>query len=240
MLLRRLPGILLGLVLVAGLRADERAREIARIHTEALGGYARIAALSALRISGRAETGGSPVRFTLLAARPNRLRLETHFADRVVLQGTDGVSPPWQIDLTRGAPMTMDGATAALFLADADFDDPLVRAESEKLTIEFGGEVELDGRRMLRVLVARLLTENVFLLLDAETYLIAARRQTHRAGGQAIETLTRYDDYRPVAGVLVAHEITFFMNGALAQRARFTGIHAEPAPPASAFAPPGK
>lgn len=228
-------------LLVAPLRGDERALGIARIHVEAIGGMARVRELAGLRMTGQVTARGASVPVVLLAARPNRIRMETRFPDRTVVQAYDGANPPWELDPAHSAPAeprALSPAAAERFLADAEFDDPLVRRVEGKATVEFAGETEVRGRRLLRLLVARTPAENIFILLDPETYLIAFRVQELARSGRRVEIVTRYDNFRPVAGVLLAHEVTLFVDGALSQQARMDRIEPNPEIAADIFTPP--
>lgn len=210
--------------------------EIARIHVEALGGAAAVRALAAMQMTGEVLARGSRVPFTLLVARPNRIRMETRFPDRAVVQAYDGERPPWESD--PAGQRTMSAAAAERFLADADFDDPLVQARERGTSLEFAGETEVRGRKLLRLLVSRSLTENVFVLIDPATYLLAFRVQELTRSGRRLEVVTRYDDFRPVSGVLVAHEITLFVDGALSQQAKIDAITPNPEIGGEAFIRP--
>ena len=57
----------------ASAQADPVA-DIIAIHIAAMGGASRIEALKALRATGEVTSGGKTVRFTLIAARPDRVR----------------------------------------------------------------------------------------------------------------------------------------------------------------------
>ena len=74
----------------ANLRADQAA-DIAQIHLEAIGGRQRIEALIGLRMSGVVVLGEKRVRFTMIAARPDRVRLETGDNGRTLVNASDGV-----------------------------------------------------------------------------------------------------------------------------------------------------
>lgn len=224
-------------MLLAPLRA-ERAADIARIHVAAIGGQQRIDGLTALRMTGVVDAGDAVVRVTLLAARPSRVRVESWLGTRRVLQGADGTAPPWQWEPAVGT-TTLPAAAVERLLADAEFDDPLVRWEERGYRLQFAGEADFEGRKLLRVLVARKVSENIFILLDPQTYFIAWRVQTLTRGAAPVEWLTRYDDYRPVAGVLLAHRVTVFENGRRSQEARFTAVEPNPPLEARAFEPPG-
>lgn len=226
--------------LATAVRAD-RAADLARIHLEAIGGKERVEALSALQASGQAIAGGKEVRFTLLAARPAKLRLETQKGERSLVQGTDGTEPPWELDTGTWPPKyrEMADTSARVFAADAEFDDPLVAGTARGYTLEFAGEVEAGGRKLLRVLVTHKLRETFSVLLDDETYFIVMRVD-HRTSpsGRKIQVVTHFDDFRPVAGVLLPHRITIAADGQATQQTKILKIEANPAVAAGAFTRP--
>lgn len=219
------------LALVTALRAD-RAQELALIHTEAIGGKKRIAALGALRATGHVViSGGSQVRFSMLAARPARLRLETERGGRTLVQGTDGEEPAWEFDTGTWPPQyrAMNPGVAKTFVGDAEFDDPLVAGESRGFTLDYAGEMMVEGRKLLRVLVTRKHTETFSVLLDDETFFIVMRVE-HResAGGRRLQLVTHYEDFRPVNGVLLPHAITLAIDGKATQQTKIARIEANP------------
>ncbi len=227
-------------VLAAGTgpaRAD-RATDLARIHVEAIGGRQRIEALRALRATGTVVTSGKPVKFVLMAARPNLVRVETGAGGRTLMQGSDGVKPPWEFDSSaspaRARPMAE--AAAKTFLADAEFDDPLVAGPARGFAFDFVGKTEVAGRAFLRVLVTRNLTENSTLYLDPDTYLIMLRvEQRTSPGGRRVQVVTRYDDFRPVEGVLLPHDIALSIDGRFAQQTKIEVIDGNPTLAAGIF-----
>lgn len=219
----------------------ERAADIARIHVEAMGGASRVAALKAFSAQGSVVAGGETARFTLTAARPNRLRLEVRTPTRTLVQATDGAAPPWQSDSTQadGAPSPMPPDLAKTFLADAQFDDPLVTGNAPGNRIEFAGEADVEGRKLLRLLVTRDLNHAFHLLVDPQTYFIVMRvDRPVGADGRRGSIITSYGDFRPVAGVIVAHRIRVLVDGRLAQDAQLETIEANPRLPSDHFRAP--
>lgn len=216
--------------LAVGARAD-RAEDLARIHVEAIGGRERIQKLKALRATGTAVAGGRQVRFTMIAARPARVRLETESGGRTLVQGSDGEEPAWEFDTGTWPPQyrTMPDANARTFTADAEFDDPLVAGESRGFTLDYAGEVEVGGRKLLRVLVTRKFRDVYSILIDEETYFIVMRVEDRRsAGGRMAQVVTHYGDFRPVDGVLLPHQITVTIDGRVSQQTKISRIDANP------------
>lgn len=228
------------LVAAATVRADQ-AMELARIHMEVIGGKERIEALGAIKATGHVLTGGKRVRFALWAARPNRLRLETSTEGRTIVQASDGVEPPWRADVSvvPSVYSAMPEAEGKLFTTDAEFDDPLVAGKARGFVFDYSGEAQIGGRKMIRLLVTRKLTHTFALYLDAETYFIHARVDTRTSpGGRRVEITTRYEDYRPVNGVLLPYRVAVLLDGKPTQVTVIENIEANPPVPAEAFARP--
>lgn len=218
-------------LLLAPLEAQDVAYWVAR-HREAIGGAENLAALRSLRAEGTVQAGGSTVRFHFVAARPAAVRLETERGGRTLVQATDGTEPPWEFDTGQWPPTyrAMAPAAARVFAADAEFDNPLVAAVDRGYVLEEGGEVQAEGRRWRRILATRGLVETVFLLLDPETAWLALRLEEKEGpGGRKVRILTRYEDPRPVAGVLLPHRVVQVVDGVVRQTTVITRMEANPA-----------
>jgi hypothetical protein len=230
-----------GFLLAAAAARADQAADIARIHLEAIGGRERIAKLQGLRMTGFVVVGDKRVRFVMIAARPDRVRLETASEGRTLVHASDGVAPPWEFDTGTWPPRYRDMSETAgrAFTADAEFDDPLVAGAARGYTLDFAGEVTVDGRKLLRVLVTKKLTESFSVLLDGETYFILMRvEQRITPGGLRRQIVTRYDDFRPVEGVLLPHRVTLVVEGRVEQQMIMERIETDPELTAETFARP--
>ena len=228
--------VILMVVLCCGLSPAwaDRAEDLARIHVEAIGGKKRIDALKALRATGNVVVGGKQVRFTMTAARPDKVRLETEGGGRTLVQGTDGKDAPWEFDTGTWPPQyrPMPEATSKTFVADAEFDDPLITGAARGFSLDYAGEVNVGDRKLLRVLVTRKLRDTYSILLDPQTYFIVMRvDQRLTAGGRSAAVVTHYEDFRPVDGVLLPHQVTIAIDGKKTQQTKITRI--DPNPPLS-------
>jgi hypothetical protein len=209
---------LLLLVCFAGcsLLHAEDADNLARIHVEAIGGKMRLNLLQSLRVQGNVMIDGRYLEFSLLAQRPNRIRMETRTSEHTIVQATDGVNPPWQMD-PQAEPLTpriIAGKEALEFSADAEFDDPLVDYESKGYTVDYAGTISVNGRRLFRLLITRRNSVAYHLLLDAETYFIAGKQAVRDMGyGREVKIETWYEDFRPVGGVIMPHRIRVTADG---------------------------
>ncbi|HUR60606.1 MAG TPA: hypothetical protein VM029_22990, partial [Opitutaceae bacterium] len=159
------------------------------------------------------------------------VRIETDNSGRTLIQGWDGKAPPWEFD-TQSSPVRsreMAEAPAKTFQADAEFDDPLIAGAERGFTFDYVGKTEVGGRSLLRVMVTHKLTETFAVYLDAETYLMVLRvEERTSAGGRRVSVVTRYDDFRPVEGVLLPHEVTTSIDGKFAQQTKIEVLDGNP------------
>ncbi|HYP17984.1 MAG TPA: hypothetical protein VEQ65_12300 [Opitutus sp.] len=220
-------------LLLAVAARGELAQDLAQIHAEAIGGRDRLQQWKGLRASGRVITAGQELEFELIAARPNRVRVVVRSGGRALLQATDG-AVAWQQDLGSGEPpRLMAPADARDFIADAEFDDALVNWRERGYALDYAGEAQWDGGRVFKLLVTRPGEAPSFLLLDATTFFIVARLAAaadHLVGGSAQET--RYDDFRPVGGIILPHRIRVYAGSRLLRETVLGHVLpvAEPAP----------
>jgi hypothetical protein len=215
---------------VPAVRADQM-REIARIHLEAIGGEERMKKLKALRITGVVAVREKRMRFTMYAARPNQIRLETEAGGRMLLHASDGVEPPWAFDTGTWPPQfkAMGENEAKSFVADAEFDDPLIAGPARGFALDYAGEVPVGERTFLRVLVTKDLREQFSLLVDPVTYFIVMRvDEKQGAEGKRRQVVTRYDDFRPVDGVLLPHRVTLLTDNRIEQQMLMDRIETNP------------
>jgi outer membrane lipoprotein-sorting protein len=189
--------------------------EIARQHAERAG--ERLAALRTLRTEGRIFIAGEVTQITTLAERPNRLRVDTFSPLRHVVQAYDGVAAPWisHTDTRDGAPLAMAPSDATDFIANADFDGPLVNFESKGYSVDYAGEEVIDGRRALKLLMMSKRDAIFFLWVDAENHEIVKRVVYRTVNGRRVAIETRFKDFRPVLGVLQPHRVDTSADGEL-------------------------
>lgn len=237
---RFLLGSLLALFAAKPAQAD-RLDDLIRIHIEAIGGSERVTALKAMRARGFVLAGGQKVHFSMMAERPNRIRVETERAGRTLVQAFDGQAAAWEFDTGTWPPQYRDmpAAVAKTFTNDAEFDDPLVAGRARGYTFDYAGEIEGEGKKLIRILATRRLVESFSLLLDPDTFFIVRRieERTNRLG-QPVFVVTQFADYRPVAGVLIPHVIALVEDGQLKQRTQIEAVDPNPEITAETFARP--
>lgn len=237
--MRAIRILVLFFLLVPVTRADS-ADDVARIHIEAIGGKLRMNLLRTLQATGRVNIDGRVLTFRLLAERPNRLRMETRSGSRRIIQATDGVSAPWQLDpdAKPGRVTQLEGEEAREFASDAEFDDPLVDYAARGYSIDYAGETQVGDRRAIKLLVTRRLVDSFQLMVDAETYFILQKVSVRVRQGRQVKMEITYDDHRPVAGIIIPHRYLTYADGRLLHETILESVEANaPVPPDSFTAP---
>lgn len=193
-------------------RADF-AKDLVRIHTESVGGRARVDALKALKVTGTLRSERGDLRFQMWAGRPNQIRTEVTSGSRTIVQVWNGKAEPWRADSQTRRILFMSGEQADAFKAEAEFDDPLLAGADRRVSLDYAGEVTVEGRDLLKVVVTRNFTETSFVYLDSSTYLIVRTDVVRRRRGVEVILRTDYSDFRPVAGVILPHRLVVSQNG---------------------------
>lgn len=214
--MRRLGILILLLWATSAVTRANEAQMLARIHVEAIGGEQRLAALKSLKVNGHVDIDDRRLHFTLWAARPNQLRMETRASDRVLIQATDGVNQPWEMDPEAEilSPSLLTGDEAREFSGNSEFDDPLVDFESRGYTLDYAGTMKWQGRQTHRIFVTRGFVHGFYLLLDAENYFITGKQWTRKTDyGREIKMEIIYGEFRPVTGLIMPHRFVTNADG---------------------------
>lgn len=207
------PWSFIALLLLAATAQAQLGHEVARKHAARTGD--KLAALTALRAEGRTFINEQVVPFTLVAQRPNRLRVESFTPLRRAVQAYDGAEKPWvsRSELKGGAPQEMSEAEAQDFIANADFDGPLVNFAEKGYSVDYAGEEKIEERKAYKLLLMNQRDDIFFLWVDAENYEIVKRTAYRVSGSQRVAVDTFFKDFREVGGVLQPHRVETAANG---------------------------
>lgn len=230
--------LMLACAMVCTAHADF-ARDLAHIHAEAVGGRERVQALRGLKASGVTRSGeGIETRFRLWAERPARIRIEITLGERTIVQAWDGEGEPWTADSRTQGVSWMAGDIAEAFKAEAEFDDPLLAGPGRQVALDYGGVVDLEGEKRIKIMVTQNFTEVSFVYLDPASYLIVRRDTVRRMRGREAILRTDYSDFRPVEGVLLPHRLVVTNAGKRLRETVIARMEANPAVPAGLFKVP--
>jgi hypothetical protein len=173
-------------------------------HVEARGGLDRILAIMTLRQVGKVKTPRTEIILRGERMRPDLLRIEYVVDGTTGMEGWDGTGA-WELNPWKGMTEAeyVSGPPAISLRRGSEFDGPLVWHQDKGHTIEAADSETLDGLEVYTLKVTLADGNVIYHYLDAGSLLVARTRSVrHIHGGEAAETVTVYEDYREVAGVL--------------------------------------
>ncbi len=236
------PFVVLLCLLVAVTAQAQLGHEIARKHAARAGD--RLAALTALRVEGRTFINDEVVPFTMVAQRPNRLRVESFTPLRRVVQVYDGENRPWisHSEAKGGQPQDMSEGDAKDFIANADFDGPLVNFAEKGYSVDYAGEEQINGRNAYKLLLMSKTDDIFFLWVDAENHEVVKRTAYRVSGEKRVAVDTFFKDFREVGGVLQPHRVETMANGRMLYVMLVDRMEANPPviPPETFVRPPAQ
>ena len=178
---------------------------------DAQGGLARLKAIRSRRIQGHIEGLPDAVSFDQLNARPDRIRLETRTEGKAAAPGVAAVPATTQIKTYDGhvgwawsdteSPRVM--APEEIEVLDADFDGPLLDAESKGIRIQYLGLKDFQNQKALVLKVTLKDKQVQTMYFDPKTFLKFAQVNGEGKAGVELD----FWDYQEVQGIPMAYTV---------------------------------
>ena len=175
------------------------------LYYDAVGGLDAIRAIGSRRMRGTYVEGQLHATTDIAWRRPKLRRVNVHAPGFEYSEGYDGVTWEYNFQLKRAVLDT--GIAAETGVRGAEFDEPFVEYRAKGHRVELLGLTSLAGHDAIHLRVALADGWQKEYYFDPVTHLIVAMRKAMpiHAIGSAVQTLTRYDDWRLEAGVLQPH-----------------------------------
>jgi outer membrane lipoprotein-sorting protein len=206
--------LILGLSAI-GLRA-QTAEDIIAKNIAATGGIEKIKALNSMKISGHAMAMGMEVPVNIFAKRPLMTRTEITFFGKTQLEVYDGTTA-WQLNPFAPSgviePVELTGDQAKAIVDRADFDGDFVDYQSKGYAIEFMGKDEMEGSSVFKLKVTKKSGDVNIYFIDADNYLPIKVVSKVKVEGNVEEGEVVFGNYKPVAGVQIAHSMEIRSGG---------------------------
>lgn len=191
----------------AGQAYAQSADAIIDKYLKARGGYKKLKAIETLRMTGTYQEGEASFGTYIEWRRPSSRVVVVGVPNEVYREGFNGTS--WEYSAPSGDLKITEPTSAAGKAArrGAEFDESIVDYREKGHSVDLIGREKLNGRDVyhLRVTLNDGWVKDYY--LDTKTHLIVALRKAMplHAIGPDIESLSMYEDYKPVAGVLFPH-----------------------------------
>ncbi len=237
---------LLAMGLAAGAAAaqDMSLEQVLDKHYEAIGGLDAWKGIESFKASGKMTMGPMEAPVTMIAKRPNKIRIDFTVQGMTGSQAYDGETA-WMLMPFMGKtdPEDMPADQAKALAEEADIDGPLVGYQDEGLQLELVGLEEIEGTQAYKIKVTEEGEEGAvrYFYLDSEYYVPIRVEGSRPIQGNTMEYETTLSDYKDVEGLLMAHSVSTQIKGAPgAQVITVEAIEVNPEVDDSVFAKPAK
>ena len=205
----------------------------------AVGGRDKLLAIKSRRLSGSYKQGSVDARTMILWRRPGVRRIEMQAPGINHAEGYDGST--WEHDYLTGKTVRDTGVASVAGRQGAEFDESFVQYAVKHNQVRSMGEGTLDGNPSygMRVTLADGSKKDYF--FDGKTGLIiAVRKIMVLPGGRKVPTLTSYESWSDVGGVMMPHKFVErnTVNGGVISTTMWDTIEVNVATTAGDFKPP--
>jgi len=218
------------------------ADSIVKKYIKAIGGYKKLMKIKTLQMTGVYSEGKYNFNSTILWKRPKLRLVIVGDSGSAYLEGYNGKS--WEYSQSDKKLKFTEGAASNAARRGAEFDESLVNWRKKGYKLRFIGREQVLGKDCFHIQITLDDGFNKDYYLDTKTYLIAALRKAMplHAQGEDIVSLSTYDDYRPVAGILYPHAFIEkkFATGEIMNTLKWTKIEANVEIDDGRFNPPEK
>lgn len=201
---RTMALLLLGGLATADLASALTLEKVVAKHLAAHGGKDAWAAVGPIEITGSYTAFSKVHPFTLVRDGERLYRFEHVLDEEPVIQAWDG-EDAWWINPWYGADWALPiaGPDRLALERDLDFVSPFFDYAERGFTAELVGPTVWEGQEVLQIDLVRTDGSEESWYLDPETFLEVARESPGSDFGQPMPQTTFFDDFRPVAGVLM-------------------------------------
>jgi outer membrane lipoprotein-sorting protein len=217
--------------------------EILDKNAAARGGWDKLRALKAYKMTGKmAMGGGMEAPFIMIKSRPENVRMEFTVQGMTGIQAYDGTTG-WMVMPFMGKkdPETMTGDMLKDVKEQADFDGPMVDYKKKGNTVELLGKEEIEGTPAYKLKLTTKAGDETIIYVDADSFLEIKMQAKRKIQGQEMETETSLGNYQEFNGMLFPMSIEMKPKGAPSgQTITISKIEIDPAVDAQLFGMPKK
>ncbi len=223
--------VFLVVLVLVGLLGAQTLDEILTKNYQARGGLEKLRALNALKIKGKVVIPGQGIELSIVMwqKNPNKMRLESTFQEKVIIQAYDG-QKAWRImPFISADAQEMSQEESQQFKEQADFENPLVVYKEKGYKLELLGKEDLEGTPVFKLKLTKTDGREIYFYLDAASGI--ELKSTMVLKSVVTESMNEiiFGDYKPVNGLLMPFYIENKTNGKTQMQMTMETIEINPA-----------
>jgi len=237
--------ILLSIIALLALAAPLCAQtldEVLARNYQARGGLDKLKALAGWKLSGKMAVAaqGLELPVVIWQKAPDKLRVETTFQEKKIVQAFDGRQPWWIMPFLSGDAQPLPPEQDKQFREQAVFENPLVTFGEKGYKLELLGKEEMDGKPVFKLKLVKVDGREIFYYLDAASGLELKSSLLLKTGESESLLEILYGDPRPVNGLMLFFAVDNRLNGQPQMQMTFDEIEINPAMGDALFAMPDR
>jgi outer membrane lipoprotein-sorting protein len=226
--MKKVSVVMLTVLLLFGVSLfSETLDEILAKNYETRGGLDKLKAIKTTRIKGKLVQSmmNMDMPLEMWYKKPNKLRIESTFQGRKIVQGYDGKVVWWIMPFlgTEDA-QEMPKEQAKEIKDIADSMDPLVDYKEKGHTLELVGKEDMEGTEVYKLKLTKKDKVEEFYYLDVETGIELKMSKYVKRGENEILVETYFGDYKEVDGIMMAFQMETKANNQTAMNMTFSEI----------------
>jgi outer membrane lipoprotein-sorting protein len=204
---------------------SQTAKEIIQKMIDAQGGRKTLESIDDSTVTGTMELiqQGLSGEITIYKKEPSKMRFDIEIMGMLITQAYDG-NLAWWVNPQTGATEEMPASEAANMKRDALPRDAAFNPEKYGISFTSKGKEVLEGKDHYVIEQTYDDGFKVTLYVDSATYLLTKSKGTFSTDMGEAEFEQFTSDYKKVHGIMTAHKITTYMNGAEARILTITDI----------------
>lgn len=226
--MKRVSIVLLAVLFLFGLCLfSETLEEVLAKNYQTRGGLEKLKAIKSIRIKGKLVQGmmNMDMPLELWYKKPDKLRLESTFQGRKIVQGYDGKVVWWIMPfLGTDDAQEMPKEQAKDVKDIVDSMDPLIDYKERGHTLELIGKEDMEGTEVYKLKMTKKNKEEEFYYLDVDSGIELKMSKYMKRGENEILMETYFGDYKEVDGIMMAFQMETKANEQTAANMTFNEI----------------
>lgn len=226
--MKKVSVVLLSVLFLFGLSLfSETLDEVLAKNYQTRGGLEKLKAIKSIRIKGKLVQSmmNMDMPLELWYKKPNKIRLESTFQGRKIVQGYDGKVVWWIMPFlgTEDA-QEMPKEQAKEVKDIAESMDPLVDYKERGHTLELIGKEDMEGTEVYKLKLTKKNKDEEFYYLDVDSGIELKMSKYVKRGENEILVETYFGDYKEVDGIMMAFQMESKANQQTAMNMTFSEI----------------
>ena len=223
--------VMLAVFLAAGLLCAQTLDEILTKNYQARGGLDKLKAMTAMKMSGKIviPARGMEMPMVMWQKNPNKMRIESTFQEKVIIQAYDGQKAWWIMPFIAPDAQEMTQEQREQLVEQADFENTLVVFKEKGYKLELMGKEDMEGTLVFKLKLTKSDGRDIYFYVDAASGIDLKSTMVLKsdAGGTMNEII--FADYKPVNGLMMPFHIENKTNGKTQVQLSLTTIEINPA-----------